>query len=151
MSHALYHPTAPDVSAPPSQVLNVGWHSRDQIHTFSGIGGNFSWPESPFVFARITFTPNPLVPTAPNFDPGQSGFYVITPFFGGFPIESGEYHTGVANFVVPPRMQLNPAGAPPPRDFALEGMFTDAAHTIQFMLVQGFTVPTPIFVPFRSP
>lgn len=152
-SLALCKPSPPPLgfNAPPVQIENVGWHNRDEIHSFAGLGGSFTWPESPSVFARITFLPTPLVPTPPNFDPGQGGFYAITSNFGGTPIEFGRYHTGLPSFIVPARMRLEPAGFSPPREFLVEGMFTDTFfHTVQFMLIQGVTVPTPVFAAFRT-
>lgn len=144
-----YVASNPSPNALPVQPANVGWHGPDQIDSFAGLGGTFSWPESPFVFARITFIPNPFVPTPANFDPGQGGFYAITSFFTGALIETGQYHTGVSNFVLRARIRLEPAGLAPPRDFVVDGMFTNFAHIIQFMLVYGVTVPTPTFVPYR--
>ena len=144
-------PAQPGFNAPPVRIENVGWHNQDEIHSFTGLGGSFTWPESPSVFARITFLPSPLVPTPPNYDPGQGGFYVITSYLGGTLIEFGQYHTGVAGFVVPARMRLEPAGSASPREFLVQGMFTDIAfHTVQFMLIQGVTVPTPVFAAFRT-
>ncbi len=92
------------------------------------------------MLARITFTP---VPNPPVVDFNYTGTYQTTTSLG-VPIESGLFLAGgspASAFIV-----LDPTGPAPARGFVVNGMFTDAAHKINYMLLSS---GTSFFVPFR--
>ncbi len=140
MSHAVYDPasSAPMLSAPPPQAARPGWHDVNDIHSMAGIGGTYYWPENMLAPVVLTFWGLPTFPPADplnftcNFTAVDSG---------------GGMDTG-------PCAVLGAVGSPAaiilfganPRSLLVNGIFTDAAHTIYSMWVQS---AGSMFVPLR--
>ncbi len=128
---------------PAESVLHAGWHNFDNIPTLTGLAGTFYWPENPALPTGITFTFTPGME-------GSQGTYVRR--FGAFVIEQGNL------FCVPNNpaigfafINLQPMGGGPIRSFVVQGMFTDAAHKISYMLLTHVTAQgQPMFIAFRT-
>lgn len=142
MSHAPYHPAWPPSASffPPPQAAHAGWHSAGAIHSMAGLGGVYYWPEDPLTPALMLVTLAPPLPADPL---AFSGSYLIANYSGG--TKSGVFYvTGGANS----RIFLSGDSTSSPRVLIVQGLFTDGADKISFMLLQN-SLTMSVFVPFR--
>ena len=138
MSYAPYRPSATqlDPGLPPPSIAQAGWHPRQElIPTLVGLAGTFYWPENPFRPAQISFT-------FPSGTEGFAGTYVIRS--GMTTIDEGRFSCWPGVF---PAIVLLPANGALLRGVRIEGIFTDAAWRIHFMLLTG---ESSTFLAFRT-
>jgi len=146
MSYALLPNPPATLPALPSglvrPLVTAGWHNFDDIETLTGLAGTFTWPESPLMFAQITFM----------FNPGTEGFQGVYQIrVGAQVLEQGDLFTVPNNPAIGfAAITLQPTGAPMSRTFIVQGMFTDASARIFILLLNAVSSSTqPVFVSFR--
>lgn len=119
---------------------NAGWHNTQDIQTLIGLGGEYLWAENAVANKiRFSFNPNTV---------GSAGTYTIQNLLNQT-IEQGAFNCVPNNPAIGwAFIGLLPTSGNIPRNFIVNGMFTEANWKIIILLLNKLDAQGPVYPAF---